>query len=342
MKVVRLYRHGGVENLKLEEDRIPAPKENEVLVRIRACSMNRLDIWTRVGYPGVNIPLPIILGSDIAGSVEDMGSEVRNFSKGDKVLLYPALVCNRCEYCIAGEHSMCDDLRILGHLVDGGYREYIAVPEDILYKIDSSRSFEEASCLPVTGTTAWRAIFTKASPKPGDVAFVWGAGSGTGIMLIQLLKNLGCKVISTAGSEEKEKRAYSLGCDLVINYKKENVVTRVQEFTNGKGVDVVIDSVGSSTFETSIKICKKGGKLVFFGATSGDLVSYGVRIAYRRQITLLGSYLGSKSEFARMLKLFNEGKLKPVIDSIFKLDEVQKAHQRMEQNLHFGKIVIIP
>jgi len=342
MKVVRLYEHGGVDNLKIEEDDIPKPKKNEVLIKIYACSMNRLDIWTRIGYPGVKIPLPIILGTDIAGSVEEIGEEVTNIKKGDKVVLYPAFVCNKCEYCIAGEHSMCDDLKVIGHLTDGGYREYISVPHDLVFKFNPSMSFEEAACIPVTAITAYRAIFNKAKPRPGDQAFVWSASSGTGVMLIQLLKMIGCKVISTASNDEKIERAYSLGCDLVINYKKEDVVKRVLDYTNGKGVEIVIDSVGSSTFENSLRICKKGGKLVFFGATSGDIVSYSIRPPYRKQISILGSYLGSKTEFLQVLKLFNEGKIKPVIDSIYKLEDVKKAHERMEKNLHFGKIILKP
>jgi NADPH:quinone reductase-like Zn-dependent oxidoreductase len=342
MKVIRLYSHGSVENLKLEEEEIPKIKPNHVLIKIVACSLNRLDIWTRIGYPGVKVPFPIILGSDIAGVIEDVGEGVERFKKNDKVVLYPAITCNNCEYCIAGEHSLCDNLKILGHLTDGGYREYMLAPIDIVYKFNPDRSFEEAASLPVTGTTAWRIVFNKANPKPGNIAFVWGASSGTGIMLIELLKLIGCKVISTAGNEEKIEKAYKLGCDLVINYKTEDVLSKVNEFTNYKGVDLVVDSVGSSTFETSLKICKKGGKVIFFGATSGDQVSFSIRPPYRKQISIIGSYLGSKSDFNEILKLFNENKIKPIIDSVFKLEEAPLAHSRMEKGLHFGKILLKP
>jgi len=341
MLAVRIHEHGDVDKLILEEIEEPNIKnKNEVKIRIKACALNHLDIWTRVGLPNVKINLPIIPGSDIAGIIEDVGEEVSNLKKGDKVFLYPAISCNNCEYCLKGENSMCYNYKVLGHHINGGCCEFIVVPSNIVFQIPNEKNFEEASSIPLVFITAYRAIFTKAKPNINETVFVWSAGSGVGIASIQLLKLINCTVISTVGNDEKVEKAYKLGCDYVINYKKQDVLKEVKEFTKGRGVDIVIEHIGKDTLDISVKMLKKGGKIITFGATSGYLATLDIRYFYSRQLSIIGSYIGSIYEFIKVIDLYKNGKIKAVIDSVYSIKDIKEAHKRMESKEHFGKIVL--
>lgn len=340
MRAVVVFQHGGPEVLTPVEDyREPELGPKDVLVKVRATALNHLDIWVRKGIRGAK--LPRILGSDIAGVVEDLGDAVERFRKGDEVIVAPGYGCGECEYCLSGRESMCKQYTMPGYHVDGGYAEFTAHPERAILRKPVNLSFEEAASVPLVFLTSWHMLRTLADLKEGEWVLVWGAGSGVGISSIQIAKLHGANVIATVGDDWKVERAYGIGADFVINRRKEDVLAKVREIT-GEGVDVVVDSVGSETWMTSLKCLKVGGRMVSVGATSGEQATIDVRYVFSRQLRILGSYMGSRAELTQVLRFFETGKLKPVIDSKFKLEEAREAHERMEKSEMFGKILIIP
>lgn len=340
MRAVVIREHGGPEVLEFEED-YPDPKigPNDVLVEVKAVAMNHLDIWVRKGVRGAT--LPRILGSDISGIVKEVGSGVSDVKVGEEVIVSPGYGCGKCEYCLSGRESMCKQYKMPGYHVDGGYAELTSHPERAILKKPANLSFEEAASVPLVFLTSWHMLRTLADVREDEWVLIWGAGSGIGISSIQIAKLLGAKVIATVGDDWKVERAYKIGADHVINRKKEDVIARVKELT-GEGVDVVVDSVGSETWMSSLKCLRVGGRMVSVGATSGEQANIDVRYVFSKQLRILGSYMGSRAELIEVLKFFERGKLKPVIDSVFKLEEVRKAHERMERSEMFGKIVILP
>ncbi|RDD53166.1 MAG: alcohol dehydrogenase [Candidatus Korarchaeota archaeon NZ13-K] len=340
MRAVVIRRHGGPEVLEYDES-YPEPElgPNDVLVEVRAAAMNHLDIWVRMGLRGVT--LPRILGSDIAGVVREVGGAVSDVRVGQEVIVAPGYGCGKCEYCLSGRESMCRQYRMPGYHVDGGYAELTAHPERAILGKPSNLSFEEAASIPMVFLTSWHMLRTLADLKEGEWVLVWGAGSGVGISSIQIAKLHGARVIATVGDDWKVERAYGIGADHVINRKREDVVAKVRELT-GEGVDVVVDSVGSATWMTSLKCLRVGGRMISVGATSGEQATIDVRYVFSRQLRIIGSYMGSRAELMQVLRFFEAGRLKPVIDSVFKLEEARKAHERMERSDMFGKIVIVP
>jgi len=340
MRAVVIRRHGGPEVLEYDES-YPEPElgPNDVLVEVRAAAMNHLDIWVRMGLRGVT--LPRILGSDIAGVVREVGGAVSDVRVGQEVIVAPGYGCGKCEYCLSGRESMCRQYRMPGYHVDGGYAELTAHPERAILSKPSNLSFEEAASIPMVFLTSWHMLRTLADLKEGEWVLVWGAGSGVGISSIQIAKLHGARVIATVGDDWKVERAYGIGADHVINRKREDVVAKVRELT-GEGVDVVVDSVGSATWMTSLKCLRVGGRMISVGATSGEQATIDVRYVFSRQLRIIGSYMGSRAELMQVLRFFEAGRLKPVIDSVFKLEEARKAHERMERSDMFGKIVIVP
>ncbi len=336
MKAVVLHEHGSVDKLTYQEIEVPKPSKGEVLVRVRACGVNHLDIWVRQGLPGRKLRFPHICGCDIVGEV---ASPSKKFSAGSRVMVYPGLHCGACSYCRAGNENLCSKFAIIGGFSDvqGGYAEYVKVPLRNLVNMPGWLTFEQVACLSISYLTVWN-MLNRANVGKGTNLLVYGAGSGVGSATILLAKAKGAKVTTTVGDETKIGLAKRLGADHVINRKQNDIATEVSKLTDG--VDVVIDHVGAQTWNTSLRSLKQGGKMIVCGATSGETASIEIRTVYNKQASIIGAYLGTKSELIGLLKFMKLKKIRPLIDTIFKLSDVAKAQTRMENSEHFGKIVL--
>ena len=340
MKAVRFHSHGGPEVLAYEEAPDPVPGADEALVRVKACALNHLDLWARNGLPNVEIPLPHISGSDIAGVVEWVPKEEKLLAKGDEVIVNPGIGCGRCEKCLAGRDDQCRDYTIIGYGLDGGYAELVKVRRDHLIRKPTKMTFEEAASFPLVFETAYHMLATKAKVAPGDTVLVLAANSGVGSAAIQVAKLFGAKVLATAGSQDKLNRARALGADEVIDHYKQDVLAEVRRLTEKRGVDVVVEHVGRATWSGSLKALAKGGRLVTCGATTGAEVTTDLRYVYNRELTIYGSFMAGMGELLDVVKLFREGKLKTVVDSVYPLAKAAEAQEKMESSRHFGKIVL--
>ncbi|MGD1055347.1 MAG: zinc-binding dehydrogenase [Nitrososphaerales archaeon] len=340
MKAVRFHKHGGPEVLQYEDAPEPLPSHDEALVRVRACALNHLDLWARNGLPNVEIPLPHISGSDIAGTVEWIPSEERDFKKGDEVIVNPGVGCGRCDKCLMGKDNQCRYYTIIGYGVDGGYAELVKVPRANLVPKPQSMGYEEAAAFPLVFLTVYHMLVTKAGVGAGDTVLILASSSGVGSAAIQLAKLYGAEVIATGGDAEKLERARQLGADHVIDHYRQDILGEVRRITGKRGVDVVVEHVGKATWESSVKTLAKGGKLVLCGATTGAEVATDLRYVYNKELTIYGSFMSSKGELLKVVSLFRAGKLKTVIDSVFPLERAGEAQQRMEESRHFGKIVL--
>jgi NADPH:quinone reductase-like Zn-dependent oxidoreductase len=340
MKAVRFHRHGGPEVLRYEDAPDPVPGEGEALVRVKACALNHLDIWGRNGLPRVKIPLPHISGSDISGVVEWVPEEEKEFAKGDEVIVNPGLGCGRCERCLSGKDNQCRSYTIIGYGVDGGYAELVKVRRDHLIGKPKGMGFVEAASFPLVFETAYHMLVTKARTKPGETVLVLAANSGVGVAAVQIAKLLGAKVIATGGDPDKMKKAQQLGADATVDHYKQDVLDEVGRLTDRRGVDVVVEHVGRATWEGSLKALAKGGRLVTCGATTGSEVQTDLRYVFNRELTIFGSYMSGMGELPEVVRLFEQGRLRTVVDSEFPLEKAAEAQERMEQSRHFGKIVL--
>jgi NADPH:quinone reductase-like Zn-dependent oxidoreductase len=338
MKAVRIHEFGGPEVLRYEDIPNPKPRKDQLLVRVRACALNHLDLWVRKGLPGVT--LPHILGSDVAGEVVEVGEYVTGFKSGQRVLLAPMHFCNRCAKCVAGLQNQCLEFSVLGNRVEGGNCELIAVPAVNVIPIPDSLDFVQAASVPLVFLTAWHMLTGRASIRPGQTVLVLGASSGVGIAAIQIAKLFRATVISTAGNQSKLEKARALGADYLINHYQQKISEEVRKITNKQGVDIVIEHVGPATWDESVKSLKPAGTLVTCGATTGPNVGIDLRFVYSRQLSLLGSYMGTMSELYEVLGHVFAGRVTPVVDKVFPLQEIRAAHQYMEHSQMFGKIVL--
>ncbi len=342
MKAVIFSQHGGPEVLRYTEVAEPRINATEVLVRVRACALNHLDLWVRRGLPGITIPMPHIPGSDIAGEVSRVGDLVTRVKVGQKVLLAPGLSCGQCEACSAGADNRCRRYTIFGYLVDGGCAEFVRSPEVNVIPIPGDLSFDEAAAVPLVFLTAWHMLMGRAQLQPGEDVLVLGAGSGVGSAAIQLAKVIGARVIATAGSEEKLSKARELGADDLINHSRMNILDEVKRLTDRRGVDVVFEHVGAVTWDMSVASLAPGGRLVTCGATTGYEGKIDIRYLFGRQLSLLGSFMGSRAELYAVLKLIGRRQLHAVIDRTMPLSQCAKAHELLEKREQFGKIVLHP
>lgn len=340
MKAVRMHETGGPEVLKYEDIPDPTVRKDQVLVRIRACAMNHLDLWVRKGIP--KVPLPHILGSDVAGELVEIGEYVSGFKIGQRVLLAPMHFCGHCEKCVAGLQNQCREFTVLGNAVDGGNCEFIAMPAERLVPFPESLDFNQAASVPLVFVTGWHMLVGRAAIKPGQTVLVLGANSGVGIAGIQIAKFFQCTVITTAGDDRKAEHAKQLGADHVINHYQQKISEEVRKITNKAGVDIVIEHVGPATWDESMRSLRPGGTLVTCGATTGPQVNIDLRFLFSRQLSLLGSYMGTMGELHEVLKHVFSGRLKPVVDRTFPLSETRAAHEYMESSQMFGKIVLNP
>ena len=340
MKAVRIHQFGGPEVLTYEDVPDPKPRKDQVLIRVRACSVNHLDIFVRGGLPGVN--LPHIMGSDIAGEIVELGEYVTDLKVGQRVLIAPMHFCNHCAKCVAGLQNQCRYFTVIGNGVDGGNCELFAAPRVNVIPIPDSLDFNQAASVPLVFVTAWHMLTGRAAIRPGQTVLVLGANSGVGIAAIQIAKLFHARVITTAGDEHKMERARELGADFVINHYQQKISQEVRKITNSEGADIVIEHVGKATWEESVRSLKAGGTLVTCGATTGPKVDLDLRFLFSRQLALLGSYMGTMSELHEVLGHVFAGRLKPVIDRAFPLKEIRAAHEYLEKSQMFGKIVLNP
>jgi len=338
MKAVRIHEFGGPEVLRYEDVQDPKPRKDQVLMRVRACALNHLDLWVRKGLPGV--PLPHILGSDMAGEIVEVGEYVSGFKPGQRVLLAPMQFCNRCAKCVAGLQNQCPEFTVLGNRVNGGDCELMAVRAVNVIPIPDSLDFVQAASVPLVFLTAWHMLTGRAAIRPGQTVLVLGASSGVGNAAIQIAKLFNATVITTAGNEEKLEKARALGADHGINHYQQKISEEVRKITNKQGVDIVIEHVGPATWEDSLKSLKPAGTLVTCGATTGPNVGIDLRFVYSRQLSLLGSYMGTMGELYEVLDHVFAGRIKPGVDKVFPLQEIRAAHEYMERSQMFGKIVL--
>lgn len=342
MKAVVFESHGGPDRLVLREMPDPEVSDGQVIVRVKACSINHVDVWVRQGIPAYRIPLPHIPGCDVSGIVEKVGPNVVGVQPGENVFLAPGLSCFGCAYCLSGQDNMCISYRILGAHVHGGYAERVVVPAVNVLPIPTGFSFEEAASFPLVFLTAWHMLITRAGLKAGHDVLVLAAGSGIGSAAIQIAKLAGAYVITTVGSDDKIDKAREIGADEVINYRREDFSKRARELTGGKGVDIAFEHVGPETWERSLTSLAKNGRLVTCGATSGPDAKTDLRYIFSRQLSILGSMMGTRSELLEVTKLMEIGKLKPVIDRVFPLDEARSAHEWLLSRKNFGKLILVP
>ena len=340
MKAVRLHQFGGPKVLTYEDAPDPQLRKDQVLVRVRACALNHLDLWVRKGLPGVK--LPHILGSDIAGEVVESGEYIGGFHPGQRVLLAPMHFCGYCSMCVAGLQNQCRDFTALGNAVDGGDCELIAIPAANVIPIPDSLDFVQAASVPLVFLTAWHMLVGRASIRPGQTVLILGANSGVGIAAIQIAKLFHCRVITTAGDETKIEKARALGADFVIDHYKQKISEEVRKITSKEGVDIAIEHVGAATWDESVKSLKSSGTLVTCGATTGPDVKLNLNHLFGRQLSLLGSYMGTMSELRDALGHVFAGRIKPVVDRVFPLQELRAAHEYMEKSQMFGKVVVVP
>jgi len=340
MKAVRIHEFGGPEVLRYEDVPDPQLRKDQILVRVKACAMNHLDLWVRKGLPGVK--LPHILGSDVAGEIVEVGEYVSGFKTGQRVLLAPMHFCNRCAKCAAGLQNQCREFTVLGNLVDGGNCELIAAPVVNVIPIPDSLDFNQAASVPLVFLTAWHMLVGRAGIRPGQTVLVLGANSGVGIAGIQIAKSCTGQVSPTDAEERTRGRARELAADHAINRYQRKTRGAVREGTSREGVDIVLEHVGPATWDESLRSLKPAGTLVTCGATTGPHVGIDLRFVYSRQLSVLGSYMGTVGELHEVLKHVFSGRLRPVVDRTFPLKEAHAAHEYMERSQMFGKIVLIP
>ncbi len=340
MKAVRIHEFGGPEVLRYEDVPDPKLRKDHVLIRVWACALNHLDLWVRKGLSGVK--LPHILGSDISGEIVEPGEYVTGFTVGQRVLLAPMYFCNRCAFCVASQQNLCREFTALGNLVDGGNCELIAIPAVNVIPIPPNLSFDEAASVPLVFLTAWHMLVGRAGIRMGQTVLVLGGSSGVGIAAIQIAKLFHARVIATAGSEEKLEKSRNLGADFGIDHYQQKISQEVKKITHGEGVDIVVEHVGAATWNESMKSLKPAGTIVTCGATTGAEAAVNLQFLFARQLSVLGSYMGTMGELHEVLKHVFAGRLKPVVDRTFSLSETRAAHEYMEKSQMFGKIILNP
>ena len=340
MRAVVMRARGGPEVLEVADLPVPEPGPKEVRVRLKAAALNHLDVWVRKGVASPKLPLPHVLGADGSGVVDAVGPGVEGFAPGGEVVMNRGLSCGRCERCLAGEDNLCPRYQILGEHRHGTYAEYVVLPEANLAPKPKNLSFEEAAAIPLTFLTAWQMVVDKLGVRPGDDVLVMAAGSGVSVAAIQIAKLFGARVIATAGSEDKLRRAKALGADETVNYTHPDWPKEVRRLTGGKGADKVVDHTGALYFEGVIKATANGGRIAIAGASSGYEGTLPFAHVFYRQLSILGSTMASKSRLFPILRFVEEGKLKPVVGQVLPLEAAAEGHRLLEERRVFGKVVL--
>jgi NADPH2:quinone reductase len=340
MKAIYYNEHGGPEVLTYGDLDDPSPGRGDVLVDVKAASLNHIDLFLRRGIPGIKVLLPHIPGCDAAGVVSAIGDDVTGAAPGDRVLMNPSISCGHCEFCDRGAASLCSTYKLIGETTQGTCCEKIAIPARNAIPIPDSLSFEDAASIPLVFLTAWRMIMERGRLSPGEDILILGASAGVGIAAIQIAKVAGARVLAAASTEDKLTLCRELGADVLINYAEENFVKRVARETGKRGVDVVVDYIGKETWVDSLKSLVGGGRLVTCGATTGYDPQTDLRHVFYRQLEVIGSTMGGYNDLMTPLKLIIEGRMRTVVGATFDLEDTADAHRMMEERRALGKIVI--
>jgi len=340
MKAAVFYEPGGPEKIQFGEVPNPQIDQDQVLIQVKACSLNHFDLLVLREADPDNFTFPFWGGADIAGIVAEIGKSVNQFELGDRVVVNPGLSCGQCEHCLNGEESQCNSYGIIGDTIPGGFAEFIAVNETNLLKLPDQLSFEEAAATPLVYQTAWRALMTQGSLRPGENILILGASGGVGSASIQIAKLAGANVIAVTSNTEKMSFAKKLGADIVLNRKSGDYWGELAALTGNRGVDLVLENVGAATWAQSLRSLVKGGRLVTCGRTTGNLAETDIKLIFWNQLRIIGSTMANRKEFSEVMQLIFQGKLSPVIDSVFTLEQAQSAYQRLHDAEQFGKIVI--
>lgn len=347
MRALVIAGHGDLSQLRMADVSKPAmTASDDVLIRLKAAALNHLDLWTVRGLPGLTLQFPHVLGADGAGVVEEVGDNVRHVAPGNRVLFNPGISCYRCEYCLAGEHSLCASYKLLGEHLPGTLGEYVRVPHQNVRVIPTppppqpELTWSEAAAFSLTTLTAWRMVVTKARVRPAETVLVWGIGGGVSVTALRIAKLVGARVIATSSSDSKLEKARALGADVVLNHDVVDVVKEVRALTERQGVDVVFENVGEATWERSLRMLARGGRLVTCGATTGPKVITDVRRLFWHQWTIMGSTMGNAKEYAEIVRVLGQGQLRPIIDSTYRLANAIAAFERLQNGGQMGKIVV--
>ncbi|HKK27979.1 MAG TPA: zinc-binding dehydrogenase [Gemmatimonadota bacterium] len=342
MKAAFIREHGGPEVLEVGELEDPVAGAGQVVVDVEACALNHLDLWVRRGLPGLDLELPHVGASDVAGTVAALGPGVEGWSRGDRVVVNPAQWCGRCEWCVRGEHSLCEEFRILGEHIDGGAAEKVRVPAESLYALPDDVPFEDAAAVPLVFQTAWRALIGRADVRPGETVLVTGGSGGVSTAAIQIARLAGARVLAVTSGPENVERVRALGADVAIDRLEEDFSKAAYEATGRRGVDVVLDSVGEAIWDQCVRALARNGRLVTYGATTGASGRQDIRRMFWKQVRIIGTTMASRSEFERVMDLVFAGRLEPVIDVVWPLERIAEAHERLEGGDQFGKVVLVP
>jgi NADPH:quinone reductase-like Zn-dependent oxidoreductase len=343
MKALAFNEFGGPDKLRYQDVPDPKIKPNEVLVRVRACALNHLDLFVREGIPALKTPLPFWTGCDIAGEVAEVGAAVTGVKVGERVAVNPNLTCGRCEFCMQGEDSLCVRYGILGEHAPGGLAELVAVRGDNVLPLPATVSFEDAASFILTNMTAWRMVVTQGRVRPGQDVLVIGVGGGVSSTAVQIARLCGARVIVTSSDDAKLEKARALGAEVGINYKKNpDWAKHVFEATGKRGVDVVIENVGAATWKDSIRSLKGGGRLVTCGSTSGPIGETMIPLVFWKQVHIIGSTMANRKEFHDVMGQLFAGRLRAIVDEVVPLKDGAAAQQRLAEGKQFGKIVLTP
>jgi NADPH:quinone reductase-like Zn-dependent oxidoreductase len=341
MRALAFAEPGGVDVLQLMDLPKPAIDDDEVLVQVKACALNHLDLWVRQGLP-TKISMPHIGGCETAGIVAEVGRRVQGLSVGQRVLISPGQGCNTCSWCSQGIDSCCEQYHIQGYQTQGGFAEFTKCRACDALPISEAWSFAEWAAVPLTFVTAWNMLHTKARIQANDEVVIFGASSGVGVAGIQIARQAGAHVFAVASSDEKLRKAEELGAHVLLNYRTQDIAKEVKAHTGGKGADIVFEHVGAAVWQQATRCLGRNGRLVTCGATTGPKVEIDLRFFFTQQHAILGTYMGSRHELLQCVRLIERRIFRPVVDSVFPLDQLRAAQERMEKREMFGKIVVTP
>jgi len=340
MKAAVIHEHGDLDVLRVEDIEEPTPGAGEVVLKVLCAGLNHLDIWVRRGRSGGKLQKPYVLGSDVVGTVEQVGENVTSPKVGDQVVLNPGLSCGRCEFCRRGEQSTCVSFGIMGLSRAGTFAERVAAPADNCYPRPDHMNDPQAGAFALVYVTAWRMLMTRAQLQPGETVLIHGIGGGAALASLQFAKLVGAEVFVTSSDDDKLSRAKELGADHTRNYHQDDIASWIKQETAGRGVDVAVDAVGAATWPLDFTCVRKGGRIVLCGVTTGANAESDLRALYWNQLTILGSTMGSTEDFRQMLRAMTVNRLVPVIDKVFPLAQVRDAMERLETGRQFGKIAL--
>jgi len=343
MKAIVFYQHGDLDQVEYAEVPRPEIGPDEVLLAVKAAALNRLDLWALEGWPGLKLKLPHVMGSDGAGVVAEVGGNVTGFEVGDRVAVNPTLSCGRCHFCLSGRDNLCQHFAIIGEHVDGFFAEYAAVPARNLLKMPDNATFEEAAAASLVFVTAWHSLIKRGDLRAGESVLVVGGGGGVNTAAIQIARLAGAGRIYVVGSnDEKLALARELGADVLVNRNEEDWGKAIFKASDRRGVDVVVDNVGAATYHTSLRSLRKGGRLLTVGNTSGPKFEFDNRYMFSKHLSIIGSTMGTLADYEEVMGLVFDGRLRPIIDTIYPLSEGPNALQRLVEGEVTGKVVLEP